>query len=74
MTRVRIWLRVSLWADEPAPPSYLGSMNLIDTHCHLYMAPLDNDPVAVLARACARHVTQIIVPAYDQASWDLMAA
>ena len=47
-------------------------MNLIDTHCHLYMPPLDTDPVAVLARACERHVTQIIVPAYDQASWDLM--
>ncbi len=47
-------------------------MNLIDTHCHLYMAPLDTDPAAVQTRARDRDVTEIIVPAYDQASWDLM--
>ncbi len=50
-----------------------GVSSLIDTHCHLYMTPLDKDLKAVQARAKARDVAQIIVPAYDQASWDLMA-
>nr|MEE4267091.1 TatD family hydrolase [Candidatus Krumholzibacteria bacterium] len=44
-------------------------MTLIDTHCHLNMPPLGADPEAVLARAAARGVTRVIVPAYDQASW-----
>ncbi len=47
-------------------------MTLIDTHCHLYMSPLDADPTAVQARAAARGVTELIIPAYDQPSWDLM--
>ena len=47
---------------------------LIDTHCHLYMAPLDADPDAVLARARDAGVTDCIVPAYDPASWDAVAA
>jgi len=45
---------------------------IIDTHCHLYMPPLNADIGAVQARAKSRDVTDIIIPAYDQASWDLM--
>ncbi len=44
-------------------------MNLTDTHCHLNMPPLSNDIDSVLARADARDVTRIIVPAYDEAAW-----
>ncbi len=44
-------------------------MTLIDTHCHLNMPPLGDDPAAVLARAAARGVGRVIVPAYDHASW-----
>jgi TatD DNase family protein len=44
-------------------------MPLIDTHCHLNMPPLGADPAAVLARAAARGVNRVIVPAYDRASW-----
>ena len=47
-------------------------MTLIDTHCHLYMPPLNTDTGAVQTRARKRHVTDVIIPAYDQASWDLM--
>ena len=49
-------------------------MDLIDTHCHLYMPPLAPDTARVLARARARQVQEVIVPAYDEPSWDLMAA
>jgi TatD DNase family protein len=45
-------------------------MELIDTHCHLYSEPLDADPGGVLARARAAGVMQIVVPAYDLASWE----
>lgn len=45
---------------------------IIDTHCHLYLPPLNTAPAAVQARAAARGVTDIIIPAYDQPSWDLM--
>jgi TatD DNase family protein len=47
---------------------------MIDTHCHLYMPPLSADVPAVIDRARARGVTDIVVPAYDRASWDDMAA
>ncbi len=49
-------------------------MELIDTHCHLYSEPLDADPGGVLARARAAGVVQIVVPAYDLASWPATAA
>ncbi len=49
-------------------------MNLIDTHCHLNMPPLSNDIDSVLARADARGVTRIIIPAYDEAAWPEVAA
>jgi TatD DNase family protein len=42
---------------------------LIDTHCHLNDEPLVRDVPAVLARARASGVAQVIVPAYDQDSW-----
>jgi len=47
---------------------------LVDTHCHLYMEPLGRDPFAARDRAAARGVADIVVPAYDLASWELMAA
>ncbi len=43
---------------------------LVDTHCHLNMPPLGDDPGAVLARAAATGVMQVIIPAYDLASWN----
>ncbi len=42
---------------------------LVDTHCHLYSAPLAADIDAVLARARAAGVGPIVVPAYDHASF-----
>ena len=45
-------------------------MRLIDTHVHLDMPPLGDDPAGVLARAAAAGVTDVVVPAYDLASWD----
>ena len=42
---------------------------MIDTHCHLNMDPLMSNLDHVLAKANERGVTQIIIPAYDQASW-----
>ena len=59
---------------SPLPRSYNPAMNLIDTHCHLYSDPLAADPAAVLARAAARGVTRVIVPAYDEASWATLPA
>lgn len=44
-------------------------MALIDTHCHLDVPPLGENPAGVLERAAGRGVTQIILPAYDRASW-----
>ena len=49
-------------------------MTLIETHSHLYMPPLAAAFAAVQARARARQVTDIIIPAYDIPSWDLMTA
>lgn len=45
---------------------------LVDTHCHLYMAPLLHDRAGVQERARQYLVADVVVPAYDQASWDLM--
>jgi TatD DNase family protein len=44
-------------------------MELVDTHCHLYVDPLGRDAAGVLARARAAEVTTVVVPAYDLASW-----
>ena len=44
-------------------------MQLIDTHCHLFMEPLADRPADVLARARDAAVTTCIVPAYDVDSW-----
>ena len=47
---------------------------LIDTHCHLNFPPLSGDTGGVLDRAAAAGVTQVVVPAYDRASWEPVAA
>lgn len=47
---------------------------LVDTHCHLDVSPLGEQVEAVLARARAAGVATILVPAYDLASWDAVAA
>jgi TatD DNase family protein len=49
-------------------------MNLIDTHCHLNMAPLSDDTDGVLTRASSRGVAKVIVPAYDEPAWPEVAA
>lgn len=53
---------------------YTGGMELIDTHCHLGFPPLAADPGAVLARAAARGVRRVVVPAYDAPSWEAQPA
>lgn len=45
-------------------------MQLIDTHCHLYLEPLASRSFQVLERARAAFVDQVIVPAYDRFSWN----
>jgi TatD DNase family protein len=47
---------------------------LIDSHCHPFLPPLDADPGAALYRARVAGVTGFVVPAYDPASWDAVAA
>ena len=49
-------------------------MKLVDTHCHLNTPPLSDDTEGVLARAAAREVTQVVVPAFDEAAWPEVAA
>jgi len=44
-------------------------MILVDTHCHLYSAPLGAEAAGVVGRAAARGVSRIVVPAYDEPSW-----
>jgi TatD DNase family protein len=46
---------------------------LIETHCHLYSPPLADDVAGVLGRAAEAGIHDVIVPAYDVASWDLAA-
>lgn len=45
-------------------------MNLVDTHCHLFMEPLAADVSGVLDRAESAGVTRTVVPAYDKRSWE----
>ncbi len=43
---------------------------LVETHCHLYSPPLADDVAGVLRRAAEAGVHDVVVPAYDVASWD----
>jgi len=45
-------------------------MQLIDTHCHLDVEAFDQDRDAVIARAQASGVRQMVIPAVDAAHWD----
>jgi TatD DNase family protein len=42
---------------------------LVDTHCHLFMAPIADDLEPVLDRARSAGVTRLVVPSFDRASW-----
>jgi len=46
---------------------------LIDTHCHLYMEPLNGSAEEVLGRASNTGVRAIVVPCTDSASWGRVA-
>lgn len=48
-------------------------MELVDTHCHLFLEPLGARVEAALERARGAGVTRVVVPAYDSASWDRVA-
>ena len=48
-------------------------MRLIDTHCHLDARRFDTDRDAVVMRAAERGVSNLIVPAVDEPSWDAIA-
>ena len=48
-------------------------VELVDTHCHLFMEPLCTTPGAVVQRAREAGVTHVVVPAYDAASWNAAA-
>jgi TatD DNase family protein len=47
---------------------------VIDTHCHLDKPEFDGDRDAVLARARAAGVTDLVVPAIGPDGWDRLAA
>jgi TatD DNase family protein len=47
---------------------------VIDTHCHLDKGEFDADRDAVLARARAAGVTEVVVPAVGPDGWDRLAA
>ena len=47
---------------------------MIDTHCHLDAAAFDADRGAVLARARAAGVTEVVVPAVGPDGWAALLA
>lgn len=47
---------------------------MIDSHCHLDAEIFDSDRDAVLRRAAARGVDDVVVPAVDEASWSRLLA
>ncbi len=47
---------------------------LVDTHCHLFMEPLADDPEGVVKRAREAGVGCIVVPAFDMESWSHVKA
>ena len=49
-------------------------MRWIDTHCHLDAAEFDADRDAVIARAWAQGVTQMVLPAVEVANFDTVRA
>ncbi len=58
----------------PYPDAYNGSMEIIDTHCHLDVAAFNPDRAAVLQRARANGVVGIVVPGIEASGWDRLAA
>ena len=48
-------------------------MEFVDTHCHLFMEPLDLRSRQVLDQARIAGVKRVIVPAFDPTSWPAIA-
>ena len=55
---------------RPLAPAHAARPgDVIDTHCHLDAPPFDADRAAVLARARAAGVTDVVIPAIGPARW-----